>query len=60
MEHVLIALGIFLIIEGIAPALFPNKWRAYLHKLTEQPIETIRTMGTVAVLAGVLLLYVFY
>ncbi|MDX2368572.1 MAG: DUF2065 domain-containing protein, partial [Colwellia sp.] len=29
-DTLLLAFGLVLIIEGVAPALFPNKWRAYL------------------------------
>jgi hypothetical protein len=58
MENtLLLSLGIFLIVEGLLPALFPNRWRAYLLKLLEQPIESIRTIGTVTVLSGFLILY---
>ena len=60
MENsLLIAFGLFLILEGLLPALFPNKWRAYLLKLLDQPIESIRTMGTITVLVGVLVIYIF-
>ena len=57
--NLLIAFGLFLILEGILPALFPNRWRAYLLKLLEQPIESIRTMGTITVFFGVLIIYIF-
>lgn len=58
-NNLLIAFGLFLIIEGLLPALFPNRWRAYLLKLLAQPIESIRTMGTITVLVGVLIIYIF-
>jgi uncharacterized protein YjeT (DUF2065 family) len=51
------AFALFLIIEGLLPALFPNRWRAYLAKLLEQPVESIRIMGTVTVLLGVVILW---
>jgi|TARA_B110000914_G_C15130612_1_gene294798 uncharacterized protein YjeT (DUF2065 family) len=58
MENsLLLALGLFLIMEGVLPALFPNRWRAYLLKLLEQPIQSIRTMGIVIVLLGTLFLF---
>lgn len=31
------ALGLVLIIEGIGPMLFPNKWRSYLKKSQSNP-----------------------
>jgi uncharacterized protein YjeT (DUF2065 family) len=51
------AFAIFLIIEGLLPALFPNQWRAYLAKLLQQPVESVRTMGTVTVLMGAIILW---
>ena len=59
-NNLLLAFGLFLILEGILPALFPNRWRAYLLKLLAQPIESIRTMGTITVMVGVILLYIVY
>ena len=53
MENsLLLAFGLFLILEGLIPALFPNRWRAYLLRLLAQPIKSIRAMGIVAVLLG--------
>ena len=57
-NNLLIAFGLFLILEGILPALFPNRWRAYLLKLLDQPIESIRIMGTITVLVGALIIYI--
>ena len=56
-ENVLLILASVLIIEGIMPALFPNRWRAYVLKLAEQPISAIRTIGTVTLLLGVITLW---
>lgn len=44
------------IIEGLLPALFPNKWRAYIRQLTTQPTTTIRSIGLFMVFIGLLLL----
>lgn len=56
-ETLLLAFGLVLIIEGIAPALFPNKWRAYLLKLTELPITDIRNIGFFVLLLGVIIIW---
>lgn len=56
-ESLLLAFGLMLIIEGLAPALFPNKWRRYLLKLTEQPTETIRNMGLVILTLGAIVIW---
>lgn len=53
----IIAFGLFLILEGIMPALFPNKWSNYVTKLANEPKSTIRTIGTVMVVLGGLIIF---
>ena len=53
------ALGLVLIIEGLGPMLFPNKWRSYLQKIAEQPTAQMQKLGGILVTAGVLLLFFF-
>ncbi len=53
------ALGLVLIIEGLGPMLFPNKWRSYLQKIAEQPTAQMQQLGGILVTAGVLLLFFF-
>ncbi|WP_127020176.1 DUF2065 domain-containing protein [Rheinheimera mangrovi] len=52
-------LGLVLIIEGLGPMLFPNKWRSYLQRIAEQPTAQMQQVGRILVLAGVLLLFFF-
>jgi hypothetical protein len=52
-------LGLVLIIEGLGPMLFPNKWRSYLQKIAEQPTAQMQQVGGILVVAGVLLLFFF-
>ena len=56
-DTLLLALGLVLIIEGLAPALFPNKWRTYLLKLAEQPTTDIRNIGLLVLLLGVMVIW---
>ncbi len=58
MDTLLLAFGLVLIIEGIAPALFPNKWQAYIRKLAEQPITDIRNIGLFVLLLGVIVIWI--
>lgn len=53
----LTALAIALIIEGLIPALFPNKWRAYVLKLANESIGSIRQIGVFLVFIGLVLLW---
>ena len=56
-DTLLLALGLVLIIEGLAPALFPNKWRNYLLKLAEQPAGDIRNIGLFILTLGVIIIW---
>jgi len=58
-DTLLIAIGLALLIEGIMPALFPNKWRAYVAKLAEEPVQNIRTIGISIMCIGALILWMF-
>jgi len=60
MDWLLPALALVLIIEGIGPLLFPNKWRNYLLQVSQQPSNQLRQMGGVLVIIGTLLLLYFY
>jgi uncharacterized protein YjeT (DUF2065 family) len=57
LDTLLLAFGLVLIIEGLAPALFPNKWRAYLLKLAEQPVADIRNIGLFILLLGIIVIW---
>jgi uncharacterized protein YjeT (DUF2065 family) len=56
-DTLFLAFGLVLIIEGLAPAFFPNKWRAYLLKLAEQPIRDIRNIGLFVLLLGMFVIW---
>ncbi|MDU0353660.1 DUF2065 domain-containing protein [Paraglaciecola aquimarina] len=53
MNSILIALAIVLIIEGIGPMLFANKWQRFLLQIAQQPANQLRSMGGVMVVIGV-------
>jgi len=57
LSTLLMALAIALIIEGVIPTLFPNKWRAYVLKLANEPVSTIRQIGLFLLLIGILLFW---
>lgn len=46
------AFALLLIVEGLGPLLFPNRWQAYLRKLATEPAQNLRQLGLVLVLAG--------
>jgi len=56
-DTLMLAFGLVLIIEGFAPALFPNKWRNYLLKLAEQPASDIRNIGLFILALGIIVIW---
>jgi uncharacterized protein YjeT (DUF2065 family) len=53
----LLAFALMLIIEGIFPFVFPTGWRDTFRKIAELPVRRIRVGGLVAMLIGLLLLW---
>lgn len=58
LELLVTALGLALVLEGLVPALFPNKWRNYVSKLAAENPSNIRSMGLVVVSIGAFILFV--
>ena len=52
-EVMLVALAMVLIVEGIGPMLFANKWQRFLQQVSQQPVNQLRTMGGILVTIGV-------
>ncbi len=57
LTTLLMAIAIAFIIEGLIPALFPNKWRAYVLKLANEPVGAIRQVGIFLVIIGLLIFW---
>ncbi|MCY7294725.1 DUF2065 domain-containing protein [Alteromonas sp. a30] len=56
-ETIWTALALVLVIEGIGPMLFPNRWRHYISSLGQVPISQLRQLGGILVLIGGILLF---
>jgi uncharacterized protein YjeT (DUF2065 family) len=56
-DTLFMALAFALIIEGLIPALFPNKWRNYVLKLAGESVSSIRSIGITIVILGCLLFW---
>jgi uncharacterized protein YjeT (DUF2065 family) len=52
-EVILMAIAIVLIVEGIGPMLFANKWQRFLQQISQQAVTQLRTMGGILVTIGV-------
>lgn len=53
IDTLLVAGALVLIVEGIGPMLFPNRWRAYMLSLAAQPGNQLRTLGGCMVTIGI-------
>lgn len=51
------ALALVCIIEGLGPLLFPERWRLYLLRISQQPSNHLRQVGGVLVVIGIVTLY---
>ncbi|AXQ14622.1 MULTISPECIES: DUF2065 domain-containing protein [Shewanella] len=58
-QLLLMALGLVLILEGVGPLLFPNRWRRYLLEVASQPTVIMQRLGGVLVVAGIVILIIF-
>jgi uncharacterized protein YjeT (DUF2065 family) len=56
MESFWLALAMLLLVEGIGPLLFPNKWRGYLARLAQEPVGSLRQIGMVLCGAAIFIL----
>ncbi len=55
-SSLLVAFGLFFVLEGLMPFLYPEQWRkAFLH-IAQMSDGQIRFFGLVALLCGILLL----
>ena len=57
MKDLWAALGLVLVLEGAAYALFPGKMMEMMRKLPELPLSALRTMGIAAVAIGWLIVW---
>jgi uncharacterized protein len=57
MKYFFCVLGMVFVIEGLPYFTFPDKIKTYLRKLMEIPDTTLRILGAVAVILGLLLVY---
>ncbi|MGL4475707.1 MAG: DUF2065 domain-containing protein [Shewanella sp.] len=55
----MLVLAIVLVIEGVGPFLFPNRWRNYIQELTAIENNALQRIGGALVTAGIVLLIIF-
>ena len=57
-RHLLIAFSLMLVLEGIVPFLYPQRWRKMVARLAQVDNRQLRNAGFVSMLCGVVLLYI--
>jgi uncharacterized protein YjeT (DUF2065 family) len=57
MSLIFLAIGLLLVIEGLALALAPSRIEDLLHAFAEMPVDTRRLIGLAAVAAGVVIVW---
>lgn len=57
MKFLLCVIGLVLIIEGLPYFAFPEKIKSYLMKVYAIPDNTLRFVGLLSILAGLILVY---
>ena len=57
-RHLLIAFSLMLVLEGIIPFLYPQRWRQMVSRLAEVDNRQLRNAGFISMLCGVVLLYI--
>jgi uncharacterized protein len=56
IQHLLVALCLMLIIEGILPFLYPQRWRSLVVRLAQISNRNMRALGLASMLLGLFLL----
>jgi len=51
------AVALVLVVEGLLPFLRPERWRRVINTIAKQSDQSLRVMGLVSMLLGVILLY---
>lgn len=57
MKYFLCVIGMVFILEGIPYFAFPEKVKLFLSRIGDMPTRTLRIMGFVSMLLGLLLVY---
>lgn len=56
-DWIWLSIAMLLIVEGIGPLLFPNKWRVYMQMLSKTGSAQLRQIGGTLVVMGVISLF---
>ncbi|MBQ0796816.1 MULTISPECIES: DUF2065 domain-containing protein [Zhongshania] len=57
-QELSVALSLVLIIEGLLPFLSPERWRLLAYRMADMDTKTVRIVGLISMLSGLILLSV--
>ena len=57
IEIFLGSIGLLLIIEGLLYAVFPNRMKSLINKMTEMPNDTLKWGGIASALLGLMIMW---
>ncbi len=57
LHELLIGFCLMLVLEGVIPFLYPQRWRGLVQQLAQVDDRTLRLFGLISMLAGTALLY---
>lgn len=60
MRELVLILGLMLLLEGLGPLCFPRQWQQLLSQLTRLEPDRLRRLGAALVLAGGLILWLWW
>ncbi len=60
LDEFLVAFALLLVFEGIMPFLNPSGWRNSLRQVSEMDDKTLRLIGFISMMLGVMLLYLVH
>jgi uncharacterized protein YjeT (DUF2065 family) len=56
-QNIVIALALVMVVEGVLPFLSPKAWRKMVVSVAQQSDRSMRIMGLISMLVGVITLY---
>jgi|GEM_PF-892743 len=56
-HDIILAIGLFLILEGLFPTLAPKRYQEFLKRMCTQSASSVRTMGVVLLIVGAVIVF---
>lgn len=56
-DDLLAAAALVLVFEGIMPFMNPMRWKSVMRRISDQKESTLRALGLMSMLAGIVVLY---